>query len=194
MTMPSLQPVRSEEGVTVVEAAFVLPVVILVFFAIIEFGLLFSAVATTSSSSRAGARFGSANFAVASDKQVAANKIRDEVQANLTARTNLDDPEVLWVYKATSTGTPIGGSFATCATSCFKYTWDTATKTFVTQTGSTAWSTPDACGATIDELGVFIQLKHTLVSGFFQPSRTVKEYTTVRLEPIPLDQCPVGAT
>jgi hypothetical protein len=185
---------RTDDGVTVVEAAFVLPVVLIVFFAIIEFGLLFSSIATTSSSSRDGARFGSANFAVASDKQVAANKIRDEVQSSLSARTGLDEPQILWVYKATASGTPTGGSFASCPTDCFKYTWDTATKAFVTQTGSTPWSSPDACGATIEQIGVFIQLKHTLVSGFFQPNRIVQEHTVSRLEPIPLDQCPVGAT
>jgi hypothetical protein len=183
---------RSDSGVTMIEAAFVLPIVLLVFFAIIEFGLLFAAVSTTSSSSRAGARFGSANFAVAADRQTAANEVRDEVMSSLSARTGLDTPQLLWVYSATSTGTPEGGSFDSCTSNCFRYVWNNATKTFDTDGGT--WPLPDACGATLDSLGVYLQVDHALVSGFFARNRLVKEHTVNRLEPIPAEQCPAGAT
>jgi hypothetical protein len=182
---------QNDEGVTIVEAAFVLPVVIVMFFAIIEFGLLFAGISTTSSSTRAGARYASANFGVSSDRQVAANAIRDEVQAALSARTGLDTPQILWIYHATATGTPVGGSFASCATECFRYTWDAATQAFVVQGGG--WANPDVCidvvNPGLDSIGVYLQVKHDLVSGFFMPNRIIQEHTVTRLEPIPPDQC-----
>jgi hypothetical protein len=97
---------------------------------------------------------------------------------------------VLWVYKATAAGAPTGGSFASCNTDCFRYTWDIATKTFVVQGGS--WSNPDACGNLLDNIGVYLRVDHTLVSGFFMPNRIVEEHTVTRLEPIPADQFPAG--
>ncbi len=182
-----------DRGVTMVEAAFILPVVLLVFFSIIEFGLYFAAVSTTSSSTRAGARFGSANFAVSSDRDAAVEQMRAEVERALRARTSLEQPQALWVYKASPSGAPIGGSgFTSCLTDCYRFTWDPISGTFSSRQGG--WTSIDPCGTTIDNIGVFLEVEHTLVPGLFDSNRTIKEYTVVRIEPVPAEQCPPGST
>src|SRR3954447_13278581 len=98
-----------DRGVVLVEAVFVLPVVIFVVFAIFEYGLLFAAQSTTQSATRDGVRFGSANFAVSGSNQAAADAIANAVATDLGARTKLDTPLKLYVYKADDDGVPDGG-------------------------------------------------------------------------------------
>ena len=111
---------RGDRGVALVEAVFVLPVVLTVVFAIFEFGLLFAAQSTTNSATRDGVRFGSADFAVAATKQASADAIALTVAKDLGARTNLDTPIKLWIYKADANGFPSTGNFSSCtnATPC----------------------------------------------------------------------------
>jgi hypothetical protein len=99
--------VRGDRGVVLVEAVFVLPVVIFVVFAIFEFGLLFAAQSTTNSATRDGVRFASANFAVSGSNQAAADSIAAAVANDLGARTNLDTPVQLLIYKADADGLPL---------------------------------------------------------------------------------------
>ena len=84
---------RADDGSVLVESAFVLPVVLLLVFAIIEFGLLFSTASTSRASTRSGARYASANFATASSKTTAADEIRDEVAGDLGALVELATPK-----------------------------------------------------------------------------------------------------
>jgi hypothetical protein len=48
---------------------------------------------------------------------------------------------------------------------------------------------PLACGATIDSIGVYVQARHTYISGILGSTRDVDGHTVMRLEPLPADQC-----
>jgi hypothetical protein len=180
---------RRDRGAVLIEAAFILPLVMVLSLAIMEFGLYFASSSTATSSTREGARQGSANFAIAGDKSLAADQVRLTVQADLRATPTLDTPIDLWVYKATSDGFPVGTtSFSSCATACYRYTWDGSK--FVYDTASNAWTDPAACvGATIDSLGVYLRMRHSYFTGVIGRNATIKEHTVLRLEPLPRSQC-----
>lgn len=182
-------------GATLIEAVFVTPVFFFLVFGLIEFGLTMSSISTTTSSAREGARYAAANFAVAADRTVAANQIRDVVQADLNALTGFGTPVELWIYQAASNGEPISGAgFSSCNTNCYRYTWASGTRTFVADTASPGWATPDAClgtTGTLDSIGVYLRTLHRTVTGIF-PNRTIREHVTIRFEPLPSNQCTAG--
>lgn len=183
---------RGDRGTTLVEAVFVLPIVMTVVFAIFEFGLLFAAQSTTNSATRDGVRFGSANFAVSGSNQAAADAIAAAVAKDLGARTNLDTPVQLLIYKADANGNP-AGSFTACTANCYHYTWNGSA--FVFDPASPIWTNPAACidptnGLnTLDTIGAYLEVTHKYITGAFGTSRLIKEHTVSRLEPLPLSQC-----
>jgi hypothetical protein len=177
-----------------VEAVFVLPVVLFVVFAIFEFGLLFAAQSTTHSATRGGVRFGSANFAISGSNQAAADEIAAAVAKDLTARTDLDTPVQLLIYKADVDGEPEGG-FTSCTANCYRYTWNGTGWAFDDSYASKRWLTPSACidpisGLnTLDSIGAYLEVNHSYITGAFGSSQLIKEHTVSRLEPLPLSQC-----
>ena len=48
---------------------------------------------------------------------------------------------------------------------------------------------PDTCGTSLDSIGVTVLVDHSLVTGFFTGNRNIREHTTLRLEPLPLQNC-----
>lgn len=192
---------RPDDGAVLVEAAFVLPVFLLLIFGVIEWGLFFAGSATTTSSAREGSRYGSANFAVSANKQTAADAIKDLVQKDLTALTGQDKPVRLFIYKADPNGRPNTGNFASCTADCYRYNWNGSA--FVLDPGSPGWSSPSACLTVIvnnvvthpplDTIGVYVEVTHTYVSGFLTSivgaTTTISEHATTRIEPLPQTQC-----
>ena len=87
-------------GAVLVEGALVFPVVFFCFMAIIESGLFFATSSTTNNAARDGARYGASNFATSSDRQVAADQIRNEVVDSLGGLTSYGTPMTLWIYEA----------------------------------------------------------------------------------------------
>lgn len=183
---------RRERGATLIEAAFVTPVVFLCLFGVIEIGVAMSSVSTTASASREGARYAAANFAVAAVKLDVAEEIADLVRRDLNSLTGLADPQVLWIYRAdATTGDPIlGAGFSSCNSSCYRFTWDGANDEWVYDTSSPGWALPDACVADggIDTVGVYVQTRHHALTGFID-DRTIREHVNIRLEPLPSEQC-----
>ncbi len=173
-------------GAAAVEAALVLPVILLIFFAILEFGLLFKDYLSTISAVRAGVRIASAEpraptFAADAAKQV----------QNGSTALDMSSVTALWVYRADpSTGFPVGdsppGSYANCTT-CVKYKWDAAANTF-TQT-STSWisTSQNACVADPghDTIGVYLEVKHKAITGAIFSTIIIREHSVMSLEPIP---------
>ena len=179
-----------DSGAVLVEAAFIFPVVFFISMAILEYGMLFAAQSTTQSSTRDGARFASANFAVAGSNQAAADEVKDAVSQDLSARTGYDTPIQMLVYKADTNGNPVSGTLASCSASCYHYTWDGTQ--FVYDAASPAWTNPQACinnPNPIDSLGVYVELQHNFITSAFGSSRVLKEHTVTRLEPLPSIQC-----
>ena len=188
---------REDRGAVLVEAILVLPVLIILVLGIIEFGLVFASSSTTTASSRSGARIAATAYPPSSGttaQRATADQIAAAVTADLTALSHAT-PLGMTVYKVdpTSTsGAPVGGfpgdnMTGGCSSNCFKYTWNAGQNKLVYSSGG--WSTPDACGATVDSIGVFVQTSHEYVSDMFGSTRTVTGHTVMRLEPLPTDQC-----
>lgn len=192
---------RREDGAVLVEAAFVLPVFLLLIFGVIEWGLFFSGSATATSAAREGSRYGSANFAVSANKQTAADAIKDVVQRDLTALTRQDSPVRLLIYRADANGRPNTGNFGACTADCYRYNWSGSA--FVLDPGSPGWASPSAClivlvnnvvtNPPLDTIGVYVEVTHTYVSGFLSSivgaTTLISEHATTRIEPLPQSQC-----
>jgi Flp pilus assembly protein TadG len=177
---------RGRRGSVLVEAAFVMPILMLITFGIIEFGMAYGNAATVADASRAGARLASTGYAASATQTTYAATVGASVQHELLALNN-GVPMEMWMYKANS-GLP-----TTCAasTNCFDLLWNTSTKAWATPTGG--WASPDACATTsspnLDTVGVWVKVKSNFVTGFFGSNKIITYHTVVRLEPLPSDQC-----
>jgi hypothetical protein len=164
-----------------VEAAFVIPVMMLVFFGLTQLAFATSTASTAVSGTRTGARLASSTYAAAArsgdSATIAAtlDTIRLSVERDVEGRPSQATPLNLWIYEANATGDPIAGA---CANSCIRWTWDGTQ--FASQTGT--WLDPDACGTTIDWVGVRLTFAHD-ISSPFMGDLEVERDTTMRLEP-----------
>ncbi|MDY7100571.1 MAG: TadE family protein [Actinomycetota bacterium] len=168
-----------------VEAAIITPLIVLLFFGILEFGLLFRSTLTFSNAVRSGVR-----TAVALPR-VDGYEI-STAQAVAAALDGIGDDSVdtLTVYRADpDSGEPVTGDFDTCSTDCWRFDWNPATREFVPIAG-TGWPASEqaACGSEEDTdfLGVHIKGKYSFVTGFFGVDQTLTERSIMRLEPLPL--------
>ncbi|MBM3662095.1 MAG: pilus assembly protein [Actinobacteria bacterium] len=187
---------RSARGAVLVEAAFAIPVMLLILLGTMEFGLVYASGSVTTGASRSGARLAATSYAPAGTVQeaqlTAASGIAAAVSADLMALQNAE-PVGLAIYEinpSSPDGAPTGGFpgdllAGGCSSSCMRYTWNGSNMVF--QGGS--WSDPDACGTTVDSVGVYVQVQHTYVTGLIGETRLVDGHTTMRLEPLPSDQC-----
>lgn len=186
-----------------VEAALILPVIVLLVLGIMEFGLLFTSYSTTTASSRSGARLAATAYSQAgasgngtetSNQQVAAEQIALAVAADLEVLNNAE-PVGMAIYRvnpSSTDGAPAGGfpgpnMTGGCTSRCIRFTWNPATQTFVRGTGS--WTDADACGTAVDSIGVYVETEHSYISGILGSTRDVDGHTVMRLEPLPADQC-----
>jgi len=175
---------RRESGAVAIEAALLTPLLLLLFFGIIEFGMLYKDYLAVTSSVRAGARMASAEPRVTSYATDAADQVAKEAAALDMNRVN-----ELWVYKATASGYPVGSngtSFNAC-TSCVKFTWNNTTKKFVQQSSSWASTQQNACSgdAAHDSVGVYMKYTYQGVTGLIFNEMPLEEHTVMSLEPIP---------
>jgi len=176
----------------------VLPVMLLLLLGIIEFGMLFSSYSTTNGSTRSGARIAATQYSQAGLSVPAQDDALTQValaaSADLKALNNAD-PVGMVVYEvnpSSSDGAPHGGfpgdaMAGGCTSSCVRFTWNATTGTMQRTSGS--WTNPDACGVTVDSIGVFVQVRHDYLSGLLGDHRYVGGHTVMRLEPLPTDQC-----
>lgn len=184
---------RGDRGAVLVEAAIAFPVIMLIILGTIEAGFYFSSQSTTTTSTRDGARYATAFYAVKADKVAVGSEIKAEVEGDLEALSGRGTPVQMWIYKATASGDPTGG--LSCTANCLRYTWNPTTEVFDYEPGTShVWSTVDACitsgNPTLDEVGVMVEVAHRLLSGAFGTGqRTVRERTVLRLEPLPTSQC-----
>jgi hypothetical protein len=177
---------RGEDGAVLIEAAFVLPVLVLVVFGIIEFGFAFKDAQTVTSATRTGARVGATLARQASPNDYL-TAVKAAVQGAL--KNNIGDSQIqyLTVYKANqTTGQPVsGGGFEGCSTDCARFTFSGGT--WVSD-GGTAWAPTDmkACGSVghTDYLGVYVRAKHQNFTPILGNSITIKDHTVMRLEPV----------
>jgi Flp pilus assembly protein TadG len=175
---------EKERGTVLVEAAVVLPLLIVLVLGIVEYSVAFNKSATVANASRAGARTASA----LPKDSVYSTKAADAVAAALTSLGS-SAPEEVWIYKVdpATADSPIG-SFGSC-TDCVGYTWNPSTGTFNTSAplGANAWTANEqnACVDSThpDRIGVYVKATHKYLSGVFGSQRTLEARTVMRLEP-----------
>jgi Flp pilus assembly protein TadG len=178
---------RGERGAVAIEAAILTPLLILLIFGIIEFGMLFKDWLAVTSSVRAGTRMASAEPRVMTFAQDAADQVAREGSA-----LDMANVQELWIYKAQTSGSnagyPVGGdsSFSNCTT-CVKFHWNAGTKTFVAYSNTWAATAQNACqgDASHDAIGVYLKILHPGVTGLIFGDMTIKEHSVMSLEPIP---------
>ncbi len=181
-----------------VEAALILPIMALLLMGIMEFGLLFTSYSTTTAASRSGARLAATAYSQAGGSVTAQNAAATQIAAATAADLevlNNAEPVGMAIYKvnpSSTDGAPYGGfpgpnMSGGCTSSCIRFTWNPSTQTFDRTSGS--WTNADACGTTVDSIGVYVQSEHTYISGILGDTRDVDGHTVMRLEPLPADQC-----
>lgn len=183
-----------ERGGSAVEAALVTPVVMAMFFGIIESGFIFKDYLSVGAAIRAGARIASATPRNATFAQVTADKV-----AATGGAMNFSNVQELWVYKVdplpaqggTGTDKPVGFTNFSGCTTCVKFTWNAGTRAFV-PAASPIWvaTTQNACtagsGGPPDRIGVYMKLKHDPFTGFVFQTLYISEASILTLEPMPV--------
>jgi hypothetical protein len=169
-----------DRGVAAVEAAIITPILLLLVFGIIEFGLVFKDQLAITSAVRAGARIASAEPRIATFADDAAAQVAQEASA-----VDMKDVKELWIYRADGSGHPqgAGGTFNSCSSDCIRYTWNGSK--FVNAGGSWDSTRQNACQGTQDSVGVYLLLNHPGVTQTFFSAIGLSSYTVMRLEPIP---------
>jgi Flp pilus assembly protein TadG len=182
-----------EQGATLVEAALLMPILILLVFGIIEFGMAFKDSLSVSSATRSGARTATAEPRTASyatDTAAAVAKVLSALPSN--------GPQQLWIYKADSNGMPDSGNFTAQCNVCVIYNWDPTTRAWNTSAPvrnnwpATGTGGQNACSSTADSVGIWLKANHKMVTGLFGSAMTLTDHTVMRLEPMPSDQACSG--
>lgn len=180
-----------ERGASLLEFALVAPVLLLLIFGALEYGMFFKDYLTVSNTTRTGARVGSA----AGSGADADYQILQAVKAAATALPGGSSSiQAISIYKATSAG---GGPSATCQTAsssadkCNTYT-AAAFAQPLTKFGCGAGSIDSVwCPTTRgdsqaigpDYLGVWVKTTHGFVTKLFGTSRTITDGVVMRIEP-----------
>lgn len=181
---------------------------ILLMFMIVESAFLMKDYVSVSSAVRTGARTASASAGAGPGTcQASANPppctpgnapafaqgAADAIQRTASA---LDSNDIEWVliYKPGANGYPQGQSSLICGSNCVKYVWDSGLSKFRYSSGSWASASINAClnDPLRDSVGVGMQVRHGMVSGFFGATKTIHETTVMQFEPLESDRCKVG--
>jgi hypothetical protein len=178
---------RGEKGAVAIEAAILTPLLLLLVFGIIEFGMLFKDWLAVTSSVRAGTRMASAEPRIETFAQDAADQVARE-----GAALDMDNVQELWIYRAQTSGSdagyPVGGDsdFDSCS-ACVKFHWSASEDKFVAYSNTWAATAQNACQGdpNHDSVGIYLEITHPAVTGLIFDHMTLKEHSVMSLEPIP---------
>jgi Flp pilus assembly protein TadG len=186
-----------ERGAALVEAVIIFPLVMLLTFGAIEFGIGFSQKGGIESVSRAGARTG-ATLAVDGTVDVAVGETANNSIGVETVRavnaalksTSLPEMNRVVVYRIEgATGTDYGPVTwgGACNSYCMAFTFDTGAKVFkLTQAAGGNWPIADrkACGTKPDRIGVLIEGKFNFLTNLVGNGNIkIKGRSVLQLEP-----------
>lgn len=181
---------RRERGAALLEFALVAPVLLLLIFGAIEYGMFFKDYLTVSNTTRTGARVASAAGSSAdADYQI--------IQAVKAAATALPggaaSVQQVSIYKSTSAG---GGPSTTCQTTSVTNSCNTYTAGVFSQPASmfgcgagsvdSAWcptTRVDSQAIGPDYVGVWLKTTHGFITKLFGSSRTITDDVVMRIEP-----------
>lgn len=202
----------SERGAVAVEAALLLPVLVLILFGIVEVTLLLKDSVALNYATRQGARIASASAdagpgtcetgpeappCAPANTPALAQAAADAIQRSGSAMPK-DSIDYILVYRANSKGYPgANGSTtmpASCAgvPSCVMFTWRDAQDAFRYQGGSWDSRSINACVNESDTLGVYMHVTHDSVTGLFGDSNDLEDRAVMKFEPLPEDSCKPG--
>jgi hypothetical protein len=183
-------------GAVMVEAAVIMPVLLLIIFGGLEFSLAFNANAGIDHAARAGARQASANpKPLTADDYVLPT--RDAVSSAM-AGVQAAAPKQLFIYEVASGSddAPSGG-FTTGCSRCAVFDWDPGTSSFsIPVNDESSWWQPDqqsACPDDADRVGVHITADHDFITGFFSGMINLDSTAVMRLEPFVNGPCGAGS-
>lgn len=180
-----------ERGAALIEAAIVMPLLLLLVAGIIEFGVGFHESGAVAAAARAGARSASALPKNATFAQAAADAASLQLQG-----VPSNAPQAVWVFRtAPGSSTPIG-SFGACS-DCQGFAWNPTQKRFdtnATLSGSQPWdpTKQNACAGQSDGIGVAVLLNHKYFFGVFGGTKSLERTSVMRLEPF-IGTTPCGA-
>ncbi len=174
---------HNERGTVVVESAIIISLIVVLFFGILEFGMLLRSSQALTEASRTGARAAASLPREVGYQDVVAEAVAASLRGSIPAGAVLD----LVVYKADPiTGQPVVGTLPACGT-CYRFTWDPVDEEFDTSAGS-SWpaSSQSACGPVdmTDYVGVWVSGEYDFVTTFWSDRVDLSNYTVMRLEPI----------
>lgn len=179
-----------ERGAVLVEFAIIAPVLSLLIFGMIEYGLLFRDYLTVSNVTRTGARVGSASGNDQYSDYNILQAVKGAAGALPGGATSLQQ---IVVFKAAGTGsTP---DLTTCSTNgtCNVYTGSQLSSLNSSQFGCGAgdldvtWCPStrvvSQSGSGTDYVGVWVKINHKFMTGFFGSARTITDSVVMRIEP-----------
>jgi hypothetical protein len=198
---------RGDDGATIVEAAFILPIFILIVLGLMEFGLIFRDVLTIRDVVGVAARTGAVQGPDMVSNETADFSMVEDIREG-TAGIPVEWIERIVIYEARtpSAGSPISQLAQACKTGgtntarkCNVYD-DPSEAFYAVQQGDTAYfqclgGVGKACGynpetrddgpvvSQIDYVGVYIKLDREQITKMFGDRWTIEEAAIMRLEP-----------
>lgn len=175
---------RNERGVIAVEAAIAASLLVMLFFGIMEVGVLLRTRTIMTDASREGVRVAAALPRVDNYQNNAVAAVNGVI-----AGTNGDPIDYMTVYRADPlTGLPLSGEgVETCFTDCWRYEW--VAGGFEQKLGA-SWPGADqlACGGLTDTdwVAVYVRGHYRSITPFFSIDRSFTDTTIMRLEPLDL--------
>lgn len=196
MSLLSIRPfstATTDRGAVAVEAALVIPLILIILLGIIDTALYLRDVAAVSAVVRHGARIASA--------EPRRDTMSDDAAASVARAASALPPgsvEELWVFQAGTDGMPLGGQLV-CAQRCIRMTWDSATRQFRRVSGT--WSSVEINACVGDpaamSVGVFVKVRHTMLFSALLGGagvRTIGDRAVMRFEPLPTRSCGLGVS
>jgi Flp pilus assembly protein TadG len=184
-----------QSGAVAVEAALIVPLLLLILFGIIDSALYLRDAAAVSAVVRHGVR-------IASAEPRRANFVTDAADAVASAVTVFDATLIdeLWVYQADSRGTPTSSATFNdggCITRCVRLRWNAAAGRFDQVGGDWNPASVNACvgDPSAMSVGVYLRMRHTMLFPILTgslPIRVIGDRAVMHFEPLPTRDCGVG--
>jgi hypothetical protein len=192
-----------------VEAALVLPILLVIMLGIVEYALVFRDNIALTSATRQGARVASAAAdagpgvcetgptappCAPTSTPALAQAAADAIQRAGKALPE-DSIDYILVYKANTQGFPGADGNTTMPTSCagvsncVMFVWRASANAFRYQSGAWNSTTINACVNESDTLGVYMHATHDMMTGIFGDTEDVSDRAVMKFEPLPEDTC-----
>ncbi len=186
---------HGQRGAVAVEAALIVPLLLIILFGIIDSALYLRDAAAVSSVVRHGAR-------IASAEPRRVGFVADAADAVASAVTVLDSNVIdeLWVYQADSHGTPAySAAFSDggCVARCVRLRWNATASRFDPVGGDWNSALINACvgDPSAMSVGVYLRVRHPMLFPMLTgslPNRIIGERAVMHFEPLPTRNCGVG--